>query len=523
MFSTGWEDLSGEVYGLEIPDFYNLSNSADIEAGLREERYRTTALFYDLNLEYADMVFLEVSGRQEWSTTLPEENNSAFYPSANLGFVYTELPGIRGNPVLSFGKIRGSVARTGNLAFPYLTERYYTHTSTGDGWTTGVSFPWMGTTGYRVSYYLRNQSLGNETMTSFELGTDLRFLIDRFGIDFTYFRNKNTDLLMRIPVIYTFGYEWMYTNAGEMQTRGYELVLSGRILTGQFNWDIHVNWTKMTNSVNALAENVGYVGLGGFTYPHSRAVAGTEYGTIYGFDWYRDENGIILINDDPLDAYRDGYPMPDEREMVAIGNPNPDWQLNIINTFSYKGVSLSALLDIRKGGQMYNGTAYAMNYFGTHERTVNREVAWTPYGTVDFANTPVENIVVYDGIMGHFDNYGNPISSGIQNTIPVVNDEDFFEGYGSNFGGGPSWAAIEPADWIRLREITLSYTFPKNLLGKTFSQLQVYFTGRNLYLWTPYTGVDPETNLMGNSNAQGFDYFNMPGTKTYTLGVKLSF
>jgi hypothetical protein len=262
--------------------------------------------------------------------------------------------------------------------------------------------------------------------------------------------------------------------------------------------------------------------LAGFTDPQVRAVAGQSYGSIYGYDWYRDpDTGATLINDDPSDGERDGYPMTDDSRLQWVGDINPNWTANITNTFGYKGIRLSFLIDIRNGGLMYNGTASAMNYMGTHGRTVNREVYYTDEGTIDFERTPEENLVVFDGVYGHVDAAGNPVSSGVENVTPVVLDENWFEGYGSNFGGGPSIFALEPTDWVRLREVTLSYTIP--VQKKVIQFAEIYFTGRNLWLSTPYTGIDPETNLQGAINGQGMDYFNMPGTKTYTLGVKLSF
>ena len=169
---------------------------------------------------------------------------------------------------------------------------------------------------------------------------------------------------------------------------------------------------------------------------------------------------------------------------------------------------------------MYNGTAFAMNFFGVHERTVNREVYYTPEGSIDFDKTPKENLVVFDGVNGNVSN-GIPVSSGMTNATPVVLDEEWFEGYGSNFGGGAQTTSMEPTDWLRLRELTLSYEIPTH--KKIVSSAEVYFTGRNLWLRTPYSGIDPETNLQGAVNGQGYDYFNMPGVRTYTLGVKLSF
>jgi len=521
LFSTMWEDLFGDANGLEIPYFYNLSNSADNQTGFNISEYRTAALFFDLQLGYKDMLFLGVTGRNDWSTTMPEKNISAFYPSFSLGFVFTELTGIKGNSVLSFGKLRGSWAQTANIATPYRTENYYFPSIIRDGWTDGVGFPWMGTTGFDVNNTLGNQDLCHESMTSFEVGTELRFFLNRFGIDFVYFQNANSDLLLRVPIPGSFGYEDIYMNAAEMESKGYELTVTGRILTGQVGWDVVANWTKMTNTVISLAPDVESIGLGGWSNPQTRAVAGREYGSIYGNDWYRDPvTNAVLINDDPNDALRDGYPMTDTRQMVPVGDVNPDWTANITNTFTYKDFRLAFMFDIRQGGWMYNGTGFAMNFFGVHERTVNREVYYTPEGTIDFDRTPAKNLFVFDGIYGHIDG-GEPVSSGVTNVSQVVLDEDWFEGYGSNFGGGAQIASMEPTDWIRLREVTLSYIIPS--LKKIISSAEVYFTGRNLWLITPYSGIDPETNLQGAINGQGMDYFNMPGTKSYIIGMKLSF
>jgi hypothetical protein len=275
--------------------------------------------------------------------------------------------------------------------------------------------------------------------------------------------------------------------------------------------------------VISLAEGVESVFLGGFLEPQIRAVAGMEYGTVYGYDWYRDPlTGDILINDDPLDVYEDGFPMLDERKMVPIGTINPDWTANITNTLSWKGVRFSFLLDVRHGSWMYNGTCDQLGYYGTHAETQGREVYYNSDGTIDFNKTPAENIVVFDGVYGHIDTEYNPVSTGLRNVTPVVKDESYFtENGGSMFGNGSSYSAMEPSDWIRLRELTLSYSIP--IQSKVVSAAELYFTGRNLLLFTPYSGIDPETNLQGAINAQGMDYFNMPGTKSYTVGFRISF
>jgi hypothetical protein len=360
-------------------------------------------------------------------------------------------------------------------------------------------------------------------MTTFEIGADLRFFMNRFSIDVSYFSNTITDLLLDVPIPVTTGFTDIYTNSARLKSDGIELSISAKLLTGKFGWDVYANWTKMNNMVTELAPGVDYIRLGGFNIPQIRAVAGEKYGTLFGYDWYRDSiTGRMLINDNPNDEFLDGFPMTDRRKMVPVGNVNPDWTANIMNTFVWNGFRLSFLLDIKKGGSLYNGTAFAMNFYGVHARTASRDVEFTPEGTIDFEKTPEENIVVFDGVYGRIDEDGRPVSTGITNVSPVVKNQDWYVDHGgSNFAGGAQFAAIENAGWIRLREVTLAYSIP--LKKKIVKRSEVYFTGRNLLLFTPYTGIDPETNLEGAINGQGMDYFNMPGTRTYLVGLRMSF
>jgi len=530
LYSTFSKGLFGDATGLEIPDFYQLSNSSNNTTSSYESEFRTAAVFGDLSFAFKEMLFLGFTGRNDWSTTMPEQNQSAFYPSASLSFVFTQLEALRGNSFLTFGKLRASAARTANIAQPYNTSSPFVAVSgdnnVGDGWTGpngGVNFPYQGLAGFKLSNGLGNPNLSHENQETWEVGADLRFFNNRLGLDLTYFENKNTDLLMNVPISDASGYGSVFLNAASMETTGIEISLRATPLrTEDFEWSFITNFTKIDNIVTGLAEGVDNVFLGGFVVPQVRAVVGQQYRSIFGNDWYRDDSGNVLINDDPTDNYRDGYPMADNREMVPIGNFNPDWTANITNNITFKNVSLSFLFDIKSGGMMYNGTAFAMNNLGTAKRTEHREVTYTPEGTIDFDATPAENIVVMDGVYGRVDADGNPVSTGVTNVTPVVQDEDWFrKGAGSNFSGGPSVAAMEPADWVRLRNVTLSYDFPK--IVENVDNLQLYFTGRNLWIDTPYTGIDPETNLGGATNSQGMDYFNNPGTKTYLVGAKVSF
>lgn len=495
--------LTGTATGLELPNFYSLSNTSAITATEYNSKVRRAGLFFDLGFDWRSMIFLNVTGRNDWSTTLPEQNNSFFYPSFSGGFVFTELPGLQDNTVIGFGKIRASWAKTANDADPYNTATYFVKAFPSDGWVqpNGLEFPLLGKAGFTLSGRQGNMDLKPETSTIFEVGTDLRFFSNRLGIDVSYFSSNTKDILLPVAVASSSGFEELFLNAAEMTNKGWEIVAYGTpVKTEDFNWDITINFTKIDNTVDQLAPNIEDVFLGGFVDPQIRAVAGEPYRSIYGFDWVRDDNGNVLIDDDP-ESSSYGFPIGDYTRMVSLGKVEPDFTMGINNTFRYKGILLSFLFDWKSGGQMWNGTKGALYYFGTHEGTAMREP---------------EDLVVFEGVK---------MSDGSANDIQVVQDINWhFFGEGSGFTG-PTVQFIEETSWFRLRELTLSYEFGSSVIGENgfFKNLSVYFTGRNLLLFTDYTGVDPETNLLGNSNAQGMDYFNMPGTKSYIVGLRAGF
>jgi hypothetical protein len=364
-------------------------------------------------------------------------------------------------------------------------------------------------------------------MKSFEVGTELRFFMNRISLDFAYFNNQNRDLLLSVPIAPSTGYSSKYTNAGTMKTTGIDLLLNATIVkSSSFTWDISVNFSNPKSVVTALAPGVESIFLGGFTDPQIRAVAGQPYRSIYGVKKLRDPaSGQLIINDDAsLDdpnvwgpgVY--GYPQ-DAIEVGNMGSVQPDWRMGITNTISYKGISLTGLIDIKHGGKMWNGTNGAMVYFGTSAVTLNREVSYVHEGLLGHLNSAGE-IVHYDA-----DGSTELPGPGAANTISRPDDENycFWNGQGSGFSGA-SEPYIESSQFVRLREITLSYTVNPDLLSKTpIKNLDVYFTGRNLWLKTPFSGIDPETSLLGADNGQGIDYFNMPGTKAMTFGLRVGF
>ena len=462
-------------------------------------RKRTMAYYTDLRFDYQNSLFFNFTGRNEWSTTLPEANNSFFYPSVSVAAVLTELlPDLKSDE-LTFVKLRANYATVGKDAPIFGTATGFGRASYSDGWTNGVTFPFGGLIGYTRGDNLASTNLRPEQTTSTEFGLDIALFDNRVSLDLTYYNQMSEDQIFSVPIANSSGYSTQLMNAGAISNNGIEAVLNlGIVRSNDFNWDMSVNFTKNNIKVERLADGVDNIGLGGFVGSSVRAVAGQPYGSIFGFGWERSSDGKILIDNDTNSADY-GYPIMNYEEQ-AFGSANPDWMMGIRNTFTWKGITLSAQLDIRQGGVMWNGTRGALYFFGTHKETENRT------GTK-----------VFEGVLAS--------DATTPNNIEVPYGEGWLSlNNGNGFYGSNTEDFVEDASWVRLRELTLSYAIPSSIMESTpFSGLTVTFTGRNLWLQTAYTGVDPETSLQGASNAQGLDYFNMPSTKSYVMAFSLNF
>jgi TonB-linked SusC/RagA family outer membrane protein len=510
-----FDSYSQQVYvqgdGLGSDGFYHISNTEGQITREREAQLRRAAWYGDLTLSFHNALFLNITGRNEWSTTLPEANNSFFYPSFALSAVLTDLLDLQSD-VLSFLKLRASWAQVGKDAPVYSTVTTFSQANYSDGWTNGISFPYNGSIGFMLGNTIGSPDLKPESTTSIEIGFDVRFFDNRLGLDFTWYDMTSEDQIFAVPLAGSTGFLSEIRNAGSIQNSGIEFVLTATpILTtlgdSEFRWDFTTNFTMNKNQVVSLAPGVDNIFLGGFEGSSIRAVAGQPYGTIYGFGWVRDDKGNVVIDSDP-DSDNYGYPILDPIEK-AFGSSNPDWLMGITNTFSWNGVSLSFLFDIRQGGVLWNGTRSALYFFGTHEETAARGAT-----------------TVFEGVKGTIDPAtGEVIATDEQNDIVAVLDENWWAfGNGNGFIGSNTEDFIEDVSWVRLRELTVAYSFPASIMSSTpFSGLTLAFTGRNLWLSTDYTGVDPETNLQGSTNAQGIDYFNMPSTRSYNFSLALSF
>ncbi len=511
---NAYESFGQSVYnqgdGLIIPDFYHISNTSG--QFIRESigKLRRAAMYADARLNYNDIYYLNGTIRNEWSTTLPAANNSFMYYSVSGAVVFTDALNFADNDIMQFGKLRVNYAVVGKDAPIYATTTTYSQGSYNDGWTDGISFPFNGQVGYMMGNVMGNSGLKPEKTSSFEIGADLRFFNNLFGIDFTYYDQISKDQIFSVPIAGSTGYTNIVSNNGEITNTGIEVVLTATpVNTDGFRWDATLNWSQNKNKVVSLAPGVENITLGGFTGATARAVAGLPYGTIFGFGWLRDKNGNVIIENDPNNERGDpvGYPIMDPTEK-AFGSSNPDWQMGFRNTFSYEGITLSALLDVRKGGAIWNGTRGALYYFGTHKETEVRG-----------------STTVFKGVKGTLNDKGEIVSNGEVNTDQVALDQNWLAfGNANGFIGTNTEDFIEDGGWVRLRELSLSYKLPSSITEKTpFSGIRISYTGRNLWLSTKYKGVDPETNLMGAYNAQGLDYFNMPGTRSHTFSLNVDF
>ncbi len=517
LYQEKYEQFYVEGNGIGLVDFYHFSNVSSQISRQYISKYRTAAIYANADISYKSFLYITLTGRQEWSTTLPEGNNSFFFPSASLSLILTEIEGLKNNPAISFAKIRASIAKTANDAPVFYTKSTYSQANYGDGWTSGISFPFLGLTGYAWGNASGNPNLKPEFTRSIEGGIDLRFIQNRLGFSFTYFNNKSTDLILTVPVAASSGYTDVAMNAASMENKGIEITADVDVLkTKDFRWNIGANYSKINNKVLNLAEGVENVFLGGFEGAQVRAVKDYPYGSLFGTVFVKDKNGNIVIDSretvdgEPNANY--GYPMMSDKE-EAFGTTLPDWTAGINTTISYKGFTLYALLDIRQGGVMWNGTRGALVSFGMAKETEDRGTTTIMPGKLAKLDTNGEFIYDEDGYI---------VTEG-NNNISVLKDESWYNGLGGGFAG-PSSQFTEKTDWIRLREVSLSYTLPESLFKKGIVKgITLSVSGKNLWLKTDYKGIDPETNLMGAYNAQGIDYFNMPNTKTYVFGVKVNF
>jgi TonB-linked SusC/RagA family outer membrane protein len=483
--STQYLDIFARGKDLSVRGLYNLSNATELYASNLEENTISRAIFAQVDFDIKDQIFISGTVRKEWSSTYGDNVRSAVFPSGTASWILSNTFGLTNFVKLSYG-----YGEVGIAPIAYRTKSVYSQPSLTDGFTDGLSFPYNGVNGMAVQGRLGNPDLKPERVLGHDLGLSAKFLDNRLSVDLNLYYKTSKDLLIDVPLAQSSGYAFQYKNAAELRNKGIELELGYDIFqkSNPFQWNINLNWAKNENEVTDIAGGLPEISIEpAFTSIGYYAVKGQPLGSFYGTKWLRDANGQIVIGTNGLAKL--------DPEKGNLGNSAPNWTGGIRNTFTYKRVTLSALLDFRHGGVVYNGTGARLNTIGMSEGSADREHTYIIPGVKE---------------------------DGTQNT-QEISAKSYFQ----NFKGDSSLAAAEEAvtdvNWIRLRDVNLTYDF--NVKQFPFlSSAQISLTGRNLWLNTNYKGVDPETSLTGaGSRINGLDYFNNPGSKSFIMSLRVSF
>ncbi len=486
---------------LSIRGFDQMKNATVFAPAFSTTQTRTVGFFADAVIDYKNWVTLNVKARNDLPSTLPEETRSIFYPAASVSVNVTEIfPSIKSNFVNQI-RLYSGLGKVGNGPGAYNTDNYAVVGGASDGFGPAISIPYNGLLAYTISNAAGNKKLVPEYTSEWSIGTQVSLWNNRLLIEANYYKRKLTNGLFSVPVSPGSGVTSVFQNAGEIETKGTELSITlVPVKVKNFNWTINGNYTQFKSIVTKLAPGVSVITLGGFTTPNVRLVEGDEYGQIYGNMYQRDAQGRILLQTTGANA---GLPLATSG-VFKIGNPNPKFTIGLTNTFTYKNITLDVLLDIRSGGDIYSRDVKDLRSNG-----VVVETAELPRFDKDNI-TRLKNYQ-FTGVDGS----GNAVN------IPIYGEQ-----YWGNSG---KYVAAEGfilnSSWVRIREMNLTYRFPKKLIDKTpFGNIAFGVYGRNLALWAKdYPHFDPEQNLFGTSNVQGLEFNANASTRNIGVNLQLTF
>ncbi len=462
--------------GLNAPNIFALSNAQNLTASQFISEREVNSLYGFGNLGYKNALFVDLTYRSDWSSTLPVENNRYDYYSAGLSAIISDF--ITMPSFIDFLKLRGSLAEVGNDTNPYSLERLANLESGG--------FISLQTTAPA-------SDLRPEKTTSFELGFDTTFFNQRVNLDFTYYKSNSIDQLFRQDVPQASGVTSKFINGGDIQNEGIEAVLSVGLLTNtDFKWDVTFNYAANRSEVIRLAEGLESLSYGGDFMRRYQLDVGMPWGSIYSRGFERDAQGRVLMN-------ANGTPVITSGQSVNIGNFNPDWLGGILNSFSYKNFNFRFLIDIRQGGEVVSFTKTILASDGLLAETAIGRQGGIRFGTDVYTNE-------------------TPASS-----PTAVDPETFWTSIGGrNSPAGEAF--VEDASNIRLREMSLSYGFGQSSLQNTpFENIKLSLVGRNLFFLSNNASIDPEA-IHGTATANdGYEAFSLPTTRSIGLNLKLGF
>jgi outer membrane receptor protein involved in Fe transport len=497
---------SAEGSELGVYNLFSLSNTKVQSVGQFKQQYRIIGAYGEFTAAYNNFLYLTLTGRNDWTSSLEENFNSFFYPSASLSYIFSE--NIKVADWLTSGKLRVSLAQIGKDADPYSTSIVYV--PNGSPINNVARWTRSGASGI--------PDLKPEMTTAFEVGTDLEFFNNRLGLNFTWYKSNSKDLIMDVSTAPETGFTSVTLNAGEIQNKGVELSLLGKpVATKDFNWNVMVNFSTNRNKVLSIYPGLEVLpggssfGYGGSS-PSFLYRPGHSVGDIYGTHWSRyygnkTPDPIYIDKSLPIIINEKGYPVrANPSDQKVVGNSMPDWIGSISNSLSYKNWSLSFMFDTQQGLEKWNQLDNFMAAFGIAKYTENRNES-----------------IVFQGV--HED--------GTPNTTPAFLGQgvgpdgvNHTGGYYRNIYRGVTENFVQDASWVRLRNVSLSYTIPQQWIKKSFvSNIIVSFTGNNLWLSTPYNGFDPEasdaiTGSLSSSSQAGFTY---PPMRNYLFSLNVSF
>ena len=499
---------------ITIGGFDHISNTGAQTVFQETTRQRVVGFFGSATADYASMLFVTVTGRNDIVSNMPSGNRSYFYPSVSTGFVFTELLGDQ--EILPFGKIRASYSQMGQAGALFATRTLFTEKADNEALGGGFldndfAFPYGGYPAFTLQSTLLSDQLRPQNITTYEFGADLRFYQNRVGIDYSYYYVNASDQIFNVPLAASSGFRGEYRNAGELESKGHEIVLSLvpiRTSSG-FEWEILTNFANNKNMVLELAPGVERVQTGwqNFTSVGAYAYAGHPYPVIYGNGYVRDDQDRIVvdsretINGEENPFY--GMPLQDGEEKI-LGKVNPDWDASVTSVLKYKGFTFSAQLFYSKGGYISSGLNALLRNYGADKVTEDRETL----------------VVLPNTAKGYTDQTTGELVLEGDNDIEILKGEDYY----STVEWGISESRIFDKTLLRLREVVISYDMPQTWFSNTFiSSISVFATGRNLALWTDYPNFDPESSTAEGNGIGAFEYVSLPNTRSFGGGLKITF
>ena len=479
---TDFTSVRGET--LNVPGINDIANTINIFASNSVTQLRNVGVFGELKFDYKNRLFLSITGRNDWVSTLPQENRSFFYPSFSLAYDIQDLFGDR--DVFSFGKLRASWAEVGKGPVFGRTGRFFV----ADG-----DFPFGGAGGFRLSTREGDLNTIPEKNQSLEFGVDLRFFTNRIRLDYAYFKTNVKSQIFDVGTAPSSGISALNRNAGNFQTQGHELLLSAYLIrNSKLSWETFINFSTNEGRVVDLPDDIEAVVFAdaGFAGVTSEVREGDEMGSLYGWRW-RYEDGQRYIGED-------GLPRVNLDERQKVGNAFPDFIAAIGNNLNYNNIGFNFLLEWKKGGDLYDSG---------RRNSIRNGVL----GLTEFRN---ENTVL-EGVM---DDGSGGFTTNIQE---VFIDQNYYRS--STRYNRASEILVQDASWIKLRNVSLSYRVKEDLLNKiNVESMSLSVSAANLLLWTPFEGFDPEgSQFSAGSNVYGFTGFSTPVSETYSFGILLGF